>query len=83
MYCLVEMTSVRKRVTIAEKDVDEDIKVAEKDDSGRYADEKRASVDDLNLWRHLIPESVLGMYPIVNLSQKLLMLFHVLLCTKK
>ena len=56
------MTSVRKRGKVAEGAVGDDEQVNEKDGNRRYTDEKRVISDDLNQWRHLIPESVLGMY---------------------
>ena len=58
------MTSVRKRGKGAEGDRDESASVKERTDEG-FSIEKKVFPGDLNLWRHLIPEAVLGMYIII------------------
>ena len=56
------MTSVRKRGKVAEGGVGDDEYLDEKDGNRRYTDEERVVSYEFNQWRHLIPESVLGMY---------------------
>ena len=62
------MTSVRKRGKVAEGGVGDDEHVDEKDGNRRYTDEKTVVSDEFKQWRHLIPESVLGMYKLNSIK---------------
>ena len=63
LFCHRTMTSVRKRGKVVEGDQDEGANVKERTD-----DEKKVFPGDLNLWRHLIPEAVLGTYIFHNID---------------
>lgn len=59
-FSLKNMTSIRKRLNVPEQEVDDIARSDEKQDGEKYSNEAGADLEDLKLWRHLIPEGILG-----------------------